>query len=100
MSSTTAIDEAGFRAGLARDGYEPFERSWPAPAPGTAPGEMHTHEFDARLLILEGAFTVTREGVPTTFRPGDICEVPAGMVHAEDVGPEGTRYVAGRRHKA
>ena len=99
MSTTATIDEAGFRAALSRDGYEAFERSWPAPAAGSPPGEMHTHEFDARLLILEGAFTVTREGVPTTFRPGDICEVPAGMVHAEDVGPEGTRYVAGRRHK-
>ena len=97
--STTAIDEAGFRAALARDGYEPFERSWPAPAAGSPPGEMHTHEFDARLLILEGAFTVTLGGTPITFRPGEICDVPAGTVHAVDVGPEGTRYVAGRRQK-
>jgi quercetin dioxygenase-like cupin family protein len=93
--SLTAIDEAGFRAALARDGYEAVERSLP-PGP---PGGAHTHPFDARLLILEGALTITLEGAAATYGPGDTCEVPAGRVHAEATGPEGVRYVAGRRHK-
>jgi quercetin dioxygenase-like cupin family protein len=93
---TSSIDEAGFRAGLARDGYEAVERSLP---PGPQ-GETHTHPFDARLLVLEGAFTVTRDGQPITHRPGDIFEVPAGTLHAEQPGPEGVRYIAGRRHAA
>jgi mannose-6-phosphate isomerase-like protein (cupin superfamily) len=99
MTSAThtkgAIDEAGFRAALARDGFEPFERSLP-PGPRS---EEHTHPFDARLLILEGAFTVALGGKPVTFRPGDVCEVAAGAPHTEEPGPEGVRYIAGRRHK-
>ena len=93
--STATIDEAGFRAGLVRDGFEVLDRDLP-PGP---PGETHAHPYDARLLILGGAFTVTRDGVAVTHRPGDICEVPAGCVHAEAVGPEGARFIAGRRHK-
>lgn len=95
MSNAATIDEAGFRAALARDGYEAVDRSLPPGPPGTE----HTHPFDARLLILEGAFTLARGGQSTTYRPGDIFEVPAGQPHAETPGPDGTRYIAGRRHK-
>ena len=31
----------------------------------------HAHQFDARLLILEGAMTVTAEGDERTYRTGD-----------------------------
>jgi len=90
-----AIDEAGFRAALARDGYEAMERSLPA----GPRGEAHAHPFDARLLILEGAFTLTIDGAAATYRPGEVFEVPVGQPHAEQPGPEGVRYIAGRRHK-
>lgn len=93
--STATIDAAAFREGLVRDGFEVVERDRP-PGP---PGEAHAHPYDARLLILGGAFIVTRDGVAVRHGPGEICEVPAGVVHAEAVGPEGARFIAGRRHK-
>ena len=59
----------------------------------------HTHEFDAQLLILGGEMTILRDGVAHTYRQGDTCEMPAGTVHEERVGPEGVRYLAARRHR-
>jgi quercetin dioxygenase-like cupin family protein len=59
----------------------------------------HSHEFDARLLVLEGEMTVTREGDEQTYRTGDTFAVTAGCRHAERSGAEGVRYLAGRRHR-
>src|SRR6516162_4496180 len=58
----------------------------------------HSHEFDARLLVLEGEMTVVSEGQERTYRPGDSFAMTAGCRHAECSGPEGTRYLAGRRY--
>ena len=57
----------------------------------------HAHEFDAKLLITAGRFTLTRDGIATTHRPGDLFSVPAGQRHAEQAGPEGVEYLARRR---
>src|SRR6516164_4684887 len=57
----------------------------------------HCHDFDARLLVLGGEITITRDNNPETFRAGQCCEVLAGCMHAEHVGPEGVAYVSGRR---
>jgi quercetin dioxygenase-like cupin family protein len=58
----------------------------------------HAHEFDARLLILEGAMAITSEGSRRIYRPGDTFSMSAGCRHAEQCGPEGVRYLAGRRY--
>jgi quercetin dioxygenase-like cupin family protein len=58
----------------------------------------HAHEFDARLLVLEGAMTITAEGNRRTYRAGDTFAMSAGCRHAEECGPEGVRYLAGRRY--
>ncbi len=93
MSNATTVDAEAFRAALAADGYEALERSLP---PGPA-SEAHTHPFHARLLVLEGAFTIAVEGKPVTYGPGGTCAVPAGTLHTEAPGPEGVRYIAGRK---
>ena len=59
----------------------------------------HSHEFDARLLVLEGEMTVTSEGQERTYRSGDSFAMTVGCRHAECSGPEGTRYLAGRRYQ-
>jgi len=59
----------------------------------------HCHDFDARLFVLGGEITITRDNTPETFRAGQCCEVPAGCMHAERVGPEGVAYVSGRRRR-
>jgi quercetin dioxygenase-like cupin family protein len=58
----------------------------------------HAHEFDARLLVLEGAMTITSEGNQRTYRAGDTFAMTAGCRHSERSGPEGARYLAGRRY--
>src|ERR1700684_469821 len=57
----------------------------------------HCHDFDARLFVLGGEITITRDNNPETFRAGQCCEVPAKCMHSEQVGPEGVAYVSGRR---
>ena len=60
----------------------------------------HAHEFDARLLVLEGSMTITAEGTERTYRAGDTFTMSAGCRHSERSGPEGARYLAGRRYAA
>ena len=60
----------------------------------------HDHEFDARLLILEGAVTIAAEGTEKTYRAGDTFTMSAGCRHSERSGPDGTRYLEGRRYSA
>jgi len=58
----------------------------------------HSHEFDARLLVLEGEMTITSEGEERTYRAGDTFAMTAGCRHTEHCGPQGVRYLAGRRY--
>jgi quercetin dioxygenase-like cupin family protein len=58
----------------------------------------HIHEFDAKVLVTAGAFILTKDGIATTHHPGDMFSVPAGHRHAEQAGPDGVEYLAGRRH--
>jgi quercetin dioxygenase-like cupin family protein len=51
--------------------------------------EMHTHEFSAMALVVSGEFILALESGPTSYGPGDWCELEAGTVHAERTGPSG-----------
>ena len=87
------VTREGFEEDLRREG-------WDVRYGGQKPGhtaDSHAHEFDARLFVLGGEITLIRDGKPQTFRPGDCCEVPAGTLHAEQVGPEGVSVLAGIR---
>ena len=91
------MDRASFEARLREQGYQTVvEREMAA----NTVNETHTHDFDAQLLFLDGDMTIVRGGKAQTFRAGDTCEVPAGTVHAEQIGPQGVRYLAGRRQPA
>ena len=59
----------------------------------------HSHEFDSRLLIIEGEMTVASEGKQRTYRVGDNFTMTAGCRHTEYSGPQGARYLAGRRYQ-
>jgi len=59
----------------------------------------HSHEFDARLMILEGQMTVTSEGDERIYRTGDTFAMTAGCRHTERSEAEGARYLAGRRYR-
>ncbi len=87
------MDRLEFEADLRRDGFSVVNASL---KPNTREAN-HCHDFDARLYVLGGEITITRDNTPETFRAGQCCEVPAGCMHAEHVGPEGVAYVSGRR---
>lgn len=89
------MDAATFEAKLKADGFQEIERKKLEPKP--ANGE-HGHHFTARGLIIDGAFTVTLEGVPRTYRAGEVFEVEMGRLHFEEVGPEGAEIIVGRKH--
>jgi quercetin dioxygenase-like cupin family protein len=60
--------------------------------------QPHSHPFDARVLILAGAFTLTSQGQSRTFYPGEQFEVAAGCMHSEQHGPEGSTFLIARKH--
>jgi quercetin dioxygenase-like cupin family protein len=93
MSAAPTVDVEAFRAALAAEGYEAVERVLP-PGPRS---DTHTHPFHAKALILEGVFTITVDGTPTTYGAGEVFALAAGTPHEEEPGPEGVRYLAGRK---
>jgi quercetin dioxygenase-like cupin family protein len=89
------MERTTFEAELREQGYdEALDRRMEA----NAVNPEHAHEFDARLLVLEGAMTITSEGRQRTYRAGDTFSMSAGCRHTEVCGPEGVRYLAGRRY--
>jgi quercetin dioxygenase-like cupin family protein len=82
-----------FEAALRRDGYEVGESNL---APLTHNSD-HAHDYDVRALVLAGEFTLTFGTERHTYRAGEIFACDRGNRHTEDVGPEGVRYVVGRR---
>jgi quercetin dioxygenase-like cupin family protein len=60
----------------------------------------HAHDFDLRVLVLEGSFDLVIDGGKRALGRGDMCYVPAGTVHEEHAGTDGARYVIGRRSPA
>jgi quercetin dioxygenase-like cupin family protein len=90
------MDRADFEAELPAQGYrEIVDRRMEA---GTVNPE-HAHEFDARLLVLEGEMTVSCADEEHTYRAGDTFAMTAGRRHTERCGPTGVRYLAGRRYQ-
>ena len=86
------LSREAFESDLRREGFEVVNG-------GLKPGfseELHAHDFDARIMVLAGEITVTRDGKPDVFHAGDSCEFPAGCEHTTQVGPEGVAYMVGK----
>ena len=91
------MDRTAFEAELREEGYgEVVDRRMEP----RAVNPTHAHEFEARLLVLEGAMTIAAEGGERTYRAGETFEMPAGRRHSEIAGPDGARYLAGRRYQS
>jgi len=87
------MNQSEFEADLKREGYDIYYGG--LRADHHAP--EHGHDWDARVFVMGGEITITRDGKAETFRAGDSCAVPANYPHAEQVGPQGVAYIAGRR---
>lgn len=88
------MDIKAFEAALKRDGYSEIETKGYAPSHHAA---EHAHEFDVRALVLEGDITLGSNGGAQTYRIGDEFTLPAKRPHTEAIGPDGVRFVYGRR---
>lgn len=89
------MDDASFRAELARQGYdepEVIERQ-----PGHHNPE-HIHDFAVSALVLAGELRVTTAAGTTTCKVGDTFLLGAGISHSEQYGPDGARVVFARRY--
>ena len=90
------MNQAQFESEVREQGYrEIVDRRMEA----GAVNPEHAHEFDARLLILEGEMTIVCGGEERTYRSGDTFAMAAGRPHTECCGPQGVRYLAGRRYQ-
>ena len=73
------MDRLEFEAELRRDGYSVVNASL---TPNLKVAN-HCHDFDARLFVLGGEITITRDNRSETFRAGQCCEVLANCMHAD-----------------
>lgn len=87
------MDRETFETGLRRDGYQIVYGG----LRGNETIPEHVHAWHARVFVLGGEITLTRDGKAERFAAGDWCEVAANTPHAEQVGPAGVAYIAGRR---
>ena len=88
------IDEKSFEARLRSDGYPEIRTNQLAPG---CHNDAHSHPFDVRALVLQGEITLTVDGKARCYRAGEEFSMQAGCKHVEDVGPQGVRYLVGRR---
>src|SRR4029453_1934079 len=78
----TPMTRAEFETELRREGYEIREGEFKPDHHKAA----HAHDFDARVLVLDGSVTMVFGKDQVTFGPGDACTVPAGTMHEEHTG--------------
>jgi len=58
---------------------------------------QHGHPFQSKALILEGDLTLVIEGVESHYAVGEVFELAYEQQHAERYGPNGVKYLVGRR---
>jgi quercetin dioxygenase-like cupin family protein len=57
----------------------------------------HAHDFEARLMVVDGEMTVDYGAQRQTYATGETFTMPLGRRHAEIAGAGGAVYVAGRK---
>ena len=57
----------------------------------------HVHPFEAKALILDGEITIVAGGAARVYRAGDVFHLQPNEPHTEQYGPQGVRYLSGRR---
>ena len=87
------MDKETFEAELKREGYEVLTNT----TPGPKANPEHTHPFDVKAMVLEGAITLGSNNTSRTFTAGDIFTMARGCPHTESYGPEGAVILSGRR---
>ena len=89
------MDRQVFETELKRDGYDEI-------VTGTTQGPRHnaehSHPYDVKAVVIDGAITLAWEGNTQTFRSGEVFTMARGCPHTETFGPEGAVTLVGRKH--
>ncbi|MEI7874359.1 MAG: hypothetical protein WCK95_19675 [Alphaproteobacteria bacterium] len=88
------MDQAAFESELKRDGYEMQVNT----TAGAKINPQHSHPFDVRAMVMQGAITLSRDGAARTYQAGETFSMPRGCLHFESYGPEGAVILLGRKH--
>lgn len=88
MADTRPIDPDAFHDFCVADGYDaPAAKVYP---PNDRP-DLHTHPFDARVLIVKGTLVMAMTNHEVALGTGDVCDVPAGTPHSERTAASGAK---------
>jgi hypothetical protein len=86
------MNQSEFEADLQRQGYQVFYGGLQA---GVVNPD-HTHDWDARVMVIGGEITLTRGGKAETFRVGDAallllvkCMASVSVRKASPISPNG-----------
>ena len=60
-------------------------------------GSFHAHEFSVMLWVVGGHFILAFEDGTTDYRPGEVCELAANVIHTERAGPAGAKVLLAKR---
>lgn len=83
-----------FTAQLRQEGYTEFVEVEREP---NGMLDTHSHPFDAKALILAGEIRLHVGGQESLYRSGEVFVLGNGTEHVEYYGPQGVRYLVGRK---
>jgi quercetin dioxygenase-like cupin family protein len=87
------VDRAGAIRVLEDEGWSVTE--W-TDEPGVA-YPAHAHPSREVRLVVDGSMTITADGVAHKLASGDRFDIDPDVEHSSVVGPDGVRYLAGRK---
>ncbi|CAN5916560.1 hypothetical protein BH11PSE3_BH11PSE3_50400 [soil metagenome] len=88
------MDREIFESELKRDGYEVATNT----TPGVKENPEHSHPYDVRAMVVQGALTLTSDGTSRTYQAGETFSMAKGCLHSESYGAEGAVTLFGRKH--
>ncbi|HTE36809.1 MAG TPA: cupin domain-containing protein [Reyranella sp.] len=87
------MDQQAFEAELERDGYAVMTNT----TPGAKVNPEHSHPFDVKAMVMEGALTLSCDGQSRTYKPGEIFTMARGCLHSESYDAGGAVVLVGRK---
>lgn len=59
--------------------------------------DLHAHPFEAKALILAGELRMRVGEVEKVYTIGSVFHLPANVLHSENYGANGVKYLVGRK---
>ena len=88
------MEQEEFKALLSKEGFEEVAVVTREP---NGHVDEHVHTFEAKALILDGEIRLRLEDGERLYRPGQVFHILASVPHIEWYGPQGVKYLVGRK---